>query len=300
MIVNKHSIGQAFRNLNTSFNKAFDKAESNWEKTAMLVNSNTAVEDYAWMGTFPSLKEWVDEKTLKSLAAYDYSIKNKAYEATVAVRRDDIEDDNLGIYGPMAQDAGAGARVWPDRLVSELKLKAFTSRCYDKQYFYDTDHPVGEITVSNKLTTPLSNGALALADASYGAARVMIMSLKDEQGDPMGLQPGLLEVPPALETRARMLLENDKLADDTPNPYKGTAALLVNPWLKSDKQWFLHVVNRPLKPYIFQQRKAPVFVDQTNMDNDDVFMRAVFKFGAEARGNAGYGLWQLSVGSDPA
>ena len=300
MLVNKQSIQQVFRSLNTLFNKAFDKAESSWDKTAMLVNSTTTTEDYAWLGTFPSLKEWVDEKTVKSLAAHDYSIKNKNWEATVAVRRDDIEDDNLGLYGPMAQDAGESGRVWPDRLVSQLKFGAFTGFCYDGQYFYDTDHPVGGGVVSNKLTAPLSNATLAAAKACYGAARTMIMSLKDEQGDPMGLMPGLLEVPPALETEARMLLENDKLADDTPNPYKGTAELLVNPWLKSDKQWFLHVVNRPLKPFIFQQRKAPVFVQQTDMENDDVFNRGIYKFGAEARGNVGYGLWQLSVGSDPA
>lgn len=301
MLFNRQAIAQVFRNLLTLFNKAFGKADSNWDKTAMLVNSSTTVEDYSWLGQFPSLKEWLDEKTIKTLSAHEYSIRNKSYEATIAVRRDDIEDDNIGIYGPAAQDAGDSARVWPDRLVSELKYNAFRSPCYDKQYFYDTDHPVGDkgVVVSNKLTTPLSNATLALAKASYGAARTMIMSLKDEHGDPMGLMSGLLEVPPALETEARMLLENDKLADDTPNPYKGTVELLVNPWLRSRKQWFLHVTNRPLKPFIFQQRKAPTFVQQTDTENDDVFMRAIYKFGAEARGNVGYGLWQLSVGSDP-
>lgn len=300
MLINRQSLNAVFTNLNTLFNKAFDVAESTWDKTAMLVPSNTAREDYAWLGLFPSLKEWVDEKTVKSLAAHDYSIKNKDWESTVAVRRNDIEDDNLGLYGPLAQDAGSSAKVWPDQLVSELKFKAFTGLCYDGQYFYDTDHPVGNAVVSNKLTAPLSWATLAAAEASLGAARTMIQTFKDAEGRPMGLVPGLLEVPPALETAARMLVESDKLADETPNPYKGTVQLLVNPWLKSDKQWFLHVTNRPLKPYIFQQRKAPVFVSQTDMDSDDVFMRAIYKYGAEARGNVGYGLWQLSVGSNPA
>lgn len=300
MLVNRQIIERIFHGLNTQFNKAFDKAASNWEKTAMLIPSTTLVEDYAWLGQFPSLKEWLDEKTIKTLSAHGYSIKNKNFESTISVRRDNIEDDNIGIYGPAAEDAGNSARVWPDRLVSELKLKAFTSFCYDGQYFYDTDHPVGDTTVSNTLTAPLSDASRALADASYGKAREMILTFKDEQGDPMGLMPGLLEVPPSLEVAARMLLTNDKLADDTPNPYKGTAELLVNPHLKSTKQWFLHVVDRPIKPFIFQQRKAPVFVRQTDMENDDVFMRGIFKFGAEARGNVGYGLWQLSVGSNPA
>ena len=109
-----------------------------------------------------------------------------------------------------------------------------------------------------------------------------------------------LEVPPALEAAGRILCDSDKLLDDTPNPYKGTATLLVNPWLTSATAWFLHVTNRPIKPYIFQQRKAPVFVQQTNMESDDVFKRGQYNFGAESSGNAGYGLWQMSYGSTGA
>ena len=92
-------------------------------------------------------------------------------------------------------------------------------------------------------------------------------------------------------------LENDKLTDQSTNPYKGTATVLVNPRLTSTTQWMLHVTNRPLKPFIYQERKRPVFVQQTDPDTEDVFMRRKFKFGAEARAAGGYGLWQLSYGS---
>ncbi len=57
--------------------------------------------------------------------------------------------------------------------------------------------------------------------------------------------------------------------------------------------WFLLDTAKPLKPFIFQQRKAPMPVQQTDPEADDVFMRAEYKFGVEARGNAGYGLWQI-------
>jgi phage major head subunit gpT-like protein len=57
------------------------------------------------------------------------------------------------------------------------------------------------------------------------------------------------------------------------------------------------VTSRPIKPFIYQERKAPVFVSQTSMEADDVFSRKEFKFGAEARAAGGYGLWQLSYGS---
>ncbi|MCB7589881.1 Mu-like prophage major head subunit gpT family protein, partial [Klebsiella pneumoniae] len=48
---------------------------------------------------------------------------------------------------------------------------------------------------------------------------------------------------------------------------------------------------------VYQERKKPVFVEQTNMDSDDVFLMKKYKFGAEARSNGGYGFWQMGFGS---
>ncbi|NCB09250.1 MAG: hypothetical protein EOM73_13930 [Bacteroidia bacterium] len=65
-----------------------------------------------------------------------------------------------------------------------------------------------------------------------------------------------------------------------------------------DTAWMLHVSNRgAIKPFVLQTRKAPTFVSQTSMENDDVFNRREYKFGAEARAAGAYGFWQLSVGS---
>jgi phage major head subunit gpT-like protein len=154
--------------------------------------------------------------------------------------------------------------------------------------------------VSNKLTVALSAATQAAAAASFGAARLAILTFKDEEGRPLNLMPDVLEVPPALETTANMLMLSDKLVDDTPNPYKGMARVLVNPRLTSATAWFLHVTNMPVKPFIYQERKAPVFVSQTDMSADDVFLRKSFKYGAEARAAGGYGFWQMSVGSTGA
>lgn len=297
MLVNKSSLGAVFINLRTEFSKAFEAAPPLWSKTAMKILSSSARNDYSWLDSFPQMREWVGDKVVRSLSAHQYSVVNNDFEATVGVDRNDIDDDNLGMYGPRAKAAGFSAAQLPDEIVARLKNMAFSSACYDGQYFYDTDHPVGAATVSNRGTAALSASTEAAADASYGAARVAIMSFRDEEGRPMGLIPDLLEVPPALETTGRRLVEMDRLANDTPNPYAGTAKLLVNPWLTSSTAWFLHVTSRPLMPFIYQERKAPVFVEQTDMSADDVFSRKLFKFGAEARVAGGYGLWQLSYGS---
>lgn len=302
MLLNKAAISAAFVVLKTIFNKAFDAAPSVWQKTTMKITSTTKQNDYSWLGRFPKMRKWVGDKVFKKLKAHTYSIINDDFEVTVAVDRNDIEDDNLGIYNPMAQDAGFSAKQLPDEIDAELKNNAFTSKCYDGQNYYDTDHPVTdengtESYVSNKGTAALSSATEADAAASYGAARLAIMGFKDNEGRPLGLVPNLLEIPPALEATAKILLESPKLKDDKPNPFVGTAEILINPRLTSSTQWMLHVTNRPLKPFIYQERKAPVFVSQTDMNADAVFLRKEYKFGAEARAKGGYGLWQLSYGS---
>lgn len=298
MLINKDTLSSLFTGLKTIFHNTLKAQSGTWQKTAMEVPSTGAGEDYAWLSRFPKLRKWVGDKVVKNLEAGKYYKANEDWETTISVKRNDIEDDRLGLYNNQAMQAGESAAELHDIIVDDLKNNAFAQTGIDGQYFYDTDHVVQGASVSNKLTVALSAATAAGAAASYGAARTAIMNFKDEEGMPLRLIPNVLEVPPALEATAKILLTAEKLGDDSPNPYKGTAELLVNPGLTSSTAWFLHVTNKAsVKPFIVQMRKAPVFVSQTGMDNDDVFMRAEYKFGAEARATGLYGYWQLSVGS---
>jgi len=297
MLVNKTNLTAVFLSLKTTFNNAFDLAPSQWAQTAMLVPSGSGQNDYTWLSMFPKMRKWMGDKVIKALEAFKYTVVNNDWEATVEVDRNDIEDDNIGIYAPQAQMAGFSARQLPDEIVSDLKNNAFTNTCYDGQYFYDSDHTVAGASVSNLGTAALSAATAALAAASYGAARTAIMSVKDDEGRPLGLLPDTLEVPPALEITGKRLVEMERLADDSPNPYKGTAKLVVNPRLTSTTAWFLHCTSMPVKPFVYQERKAPNFVEQTDAQTDNVFMRKKFRFGAEARAAGGYAFWQMSYGN---
>lgn len=303
MLVNKESIGAAFVALKVLFNKAFDAAPATWQRIAMKVPSTTSQNDYAWLSTFPKMRKWIGDKAIKALEAFKYTIKNDDFEATVEVDRNDIEDDQLGIYAPQAQMAGESAKQLPDEIVYDLVNGAFVNKCFDGQNFIDANHPVGDgkgntVNVSNKGTKKLSSATLAAAKASYGAARTAMRKFKDDEGRPLNVNPDVLLVPPALEDEARLLMTVDKLEDGKPNPYRGTAEVVVDGRLESDTAWFLLDTKKPIKPFIYQERKAPVFVQQIDPQADDVFSRKKFKFGAEARAAGGYGFWQLAYGSD--
>lgn len=305
MLVNKSVLHSIFTNLKTTFHKAFNGTETQWQKIAMKVTSTSGQNDYAWLSKFPRMKKWIGEKQVKSLAAHKYTIVNDDYEATVEVDRNDIEDDNLGIYGPQAQMAGESAKMLPEEITMELVNKAHTELCFDGQPFFDEDHPTidadgKEVSVSNKGTVALSIATLALATASFGAARTAMRQFKDNEGRPLGVKPSVLLVPPALEDIANALMTVDRLEDGKPNPFKGTATVVVGDYLTSDKNWFLLDTTKAVKPFIYQERKAPNFVSQTDMSADDVFSRKKYKFGAEARAAGGYGFWQLAYGNFPS
>lgn len=308
MIFNEQTAQRVVNALATSlkkvFDAAFEAAESQWDQVAMQVPSSGASNTYAWIDKFPKLRKWVGDKVVKQLSGHAYTIINDDFEATVEIDRNDIEDDNLGLYKPQTEMAGESSKQWADELVFTTLTNGFSEQCYDGKTFYATNHEVGEgknkKLVSNRLNVPLSIDSLAAAKASYGAARTMLRSVKDEEGRPLNLKPSLLIVPPALEDIANALMTNDRLEDGKPNPYKATAKVLVVGWLKTDTEWHLHDSTKPVKAIIFQPRKKPVFVQQTDTSSDSVFMRKKFKYGAEARGAAGFGLWQMAVGSTGA
>lgn len=218
MIINQANLSNLFTGFKAAFNTGFRSAQPMWDKVATQVPSSNKTEDYAWLGQFPRLREWIGDRQVKNLAASKYSILNKSFESTVAVMRDDIDDDQYGVYTPLFAEMGYAAQTHPDELIFALLAAGFATNCYDGQYFFDTDHPVAGGTVAN-------------TDGGSGAA------------------------------------------------------------------WFLLDTRRPLKPLIFQKRKDYNLQVLQDEKDEAVFMRKEYRYGVDARCNAGYGFWQQAWGS---
>ena len=141
------------RGFKTSFQKGFAGYTAMYATLATVINSTASEETYGWLGDIPKLREWIGDRHVKALSAKGYTIRNRKFEGTVGVQRDDIEDDKLGLYAPRMEMLGQSAAQHPDEILFELINAAFASLCYDGQNFFDTDHPVGkpgaEVSVSN-------------------------------------------------------------------------------------------------------------------------------------------------------
>jgi phage major head subunit gpT-like protein len=206
----------------------------------------------------------------------------------------------------MVDGMGISARkLWDDQLVDYLR-NGQTRLCYDGQYFFDTDHPISKLdpSISGTQVNYAASG-VALTLDNYIAKRAVMAAFKGDNNQPLGVMADTLVVPPQLEGTARLIAEADFVINTTgatpgagaatqSNVMKGTARVLVIPELAADATtWYLADTSKPLKPFFKQVRTAPRFVAKNSLQDDNVFWRKTYVFGAEARGAIGYGPWWL-------
>ncbi len=282
------------KGLLTNFFEGYNSVETHWQEVATKVPSTARSENYAWIGSIPRLRRMKGERVPKKLLEHTYTITNEEFEASIEVNHADIKDDQTGQYGIQAKSIGESAKAFPDELVFETLLPGgFTSLCYDGQYFFDTDHPIGETgsTQSNKLT-------VALDATSFQTARTMLRKMKDDFGRPtMNRNMDLLIVVPAdLEATAETIFEALINASGATNTLKGKARILVADWLSDTNNWYLLNVAGIIKPFVVQEREFIPF-EALEEGSESNFMRKKNYYGTYWRGNAGYGLYQKAVGS---
>ncbi len=296
MIINSATLNALRVGFNTSFQSGLGLAASLADRVATTVPSSHKQEDYGWINRLPNVREWIGDRVVQNIGESSYVIRNKSWELTLGVDRDDIEDDSLGIYAPMFQEFGASTGAHKDNLVWALLKAGFATNCFDGQFYFDTDHPVLDAngagtTYANtdggsgnawflmstkralkpiiyQLRRPwnfvaLDNpddpnvfmkkeflyGSDARSNVGYGfpqmcwgskqtldgthyaAARLGLASMKGDYARPLGLSGDLLVVGPSNESAARKLLNSEYASGGETNQWKGTAELLVVPWL---------------------------------------------------------------------
>jgi phage major head subunit gpT-like protein len=149
---------------------------------------------FDWLGDSYEMREWVGPRIARQLKSFEYEVTYKEYELTHKVLRRDVIDNIIGPYNMAAFSGGTGAALLKPRLVSEALADGTSVVCYDGQFFFDTDHPVGEegdaITVSNYFN---AGGAQAahpwyLMDLSASRAVKPIIALTREEAQYVSYQ----------------------------------------------------------------------------------------------------------------
>lgn len=128
--------------MSSQYTQGVEAAKPQWQMVATEVPSSGAANYYGWMKNLPMIKQWVGDRQLASLGKHGYSVENKTWESSIEISRDEVDDDQVGIYSVIARDYGEQVAYFPDTLVYKLLSEGFTTLCFDGQNYFDSDHPL--------------------------------------------------------------------------------------------------------------------------------------------------------------
>ena len=141
MLINTAALSALFNGFKANFNTGFRGAAPQWAAVATLVRSNNEQEQYAWLGQFPRLREWIGDRHVKGMRTHTYTIVNKPWESTIEVDKHKIQDDSFGIFAPLFAEMGWAAATHADEKVFELMDIGDVELGYDKVAFFSALHP---------------------------------------------------------------------------------------------------------------------------------------------------------------
>jgi len=251
MDLNTDNMRNLFYSFNAYLQRGLGGGWTEWERFCSIINSSTAIEKYPMTIIQGAMREWVGPRLINEIEGKTFDVKNRDFEHTEGVNRNDIEDDNIGFYEALFTEMGINAaNLWP-----ELAAEALTGsgNWADGKPFFSASRKIGKAAINNVVS-----GALSVS--TYETARSQMMQFRKADGTPIGLVPDLLMVGPALENTARRILKAELVAEGgntVSNVHKDEAEVLVNPFLVGDNgnKWYLVCTRRGIKPVIVQKRK---------------------------------------------
>ena len=293
MIVNGSAIRRAGVGFQTLFNAAMLGVTATHKELCQTVNSTGSLEEYIIDGGLPQFREWLGERQRQNVKVWSQTVKNREWEATVAIPRPAFRDDKLGFYATKMQQLGIAAGRAPDELLAEVIEDAFTENGYDGVPFFSASHPLRAGSQSN-----IQAGALSAT--TFGQAFTKLRNMKDYNGKkirPVGMtDKPVLVVAANLEGTAISIVENQMDASGASNTNYNRARKVVFDLLP-DNYWMLAVAGGPIAPFLFQLREEPRMVARDQVGDDSVWERNEIEYGSNGSWNVAPGLYFLAVGS---
>ena len=285
------------------------------DRTSIYVDSDEETEHHAWMGGIPGMRERGEGSRLaKQVRDFNWSIRNKKFDATINVPLDLLRRDKTGQLQSRINDLSiAGERHWSS-LLSTLVEDGESSLCYDGQFFFDTDHSEGDSgTLSNDITTDISaipanvHGVVAAPSPEEMKSAIFksikqLYTLKDDQGEFINqdVTDFTVMVPMGLLEAAAEALSGQFVG-------AGSANLLTNLQIDGNALNFDLVQNPRLSwtdkfatfvgggQALIRQEEVQPMAKSLAEGSDHEFNNDEWLFAIDTIRNAGYGRWQHAV-----
>ena len=223
-------------------------------------------------------------------------VYNLDWDVPIGIWHSAINDNRVGSLDAWARGAGANFEKHMDYLCFNALNSGEATTTYGAGYdglsFFNDSHldPGAEYQTAQD-----NKFALSLSLDNFETVYVAAAKLKDDRGQPMGLNHSLLIYPPDLARTAVQITDNEDAYDTANrelNPYKGKIRGLQAPggWFDTTA-WFLVDDSLPQKPIIMQVRQRPELV----MWDDHTQGAGIRYYKWVARYAVAFGDWRLCV-----
>lgn len=288
MNITAANLDALFKTYQTKFTEAQKAAQTRAypndlipEDIALSFTGGGSSTQHSWLNQLKGIHEWVGQRAIEAVNLGKLTVVNRDFENTVTVSRNEIEDDQYGVYAPLIGMLGADAENLWKKLCIEALLA--NGEWADGNKFFCSGRTLGLSTITNAVTTELSQAAVETAIATmrgwtlYGG----------ESGE---VRPDVLLVGPSLEALAKRICEADLVSDGTTtvsnvSPAKGLKVRVSQALVGAHaNEWYVLGDKNGVKAVGIQKRKLP---ELTRMDGDkdpEVFMSNNCLYGVHARG----------------
>ena len=304
LITSRAVIGMYYAALESVNGMSWVNAISNY------FTSDQASESYPWLSQVPALREWIGGRHAKGFTENGIEIENKHFESTLDILLKDLRRDKTGQLQARINEFSKRGDTHFASLLSTLLINAESTVCYDKQYFFDTDHSEGKSgTLSNDITTDISalpasvHGAAVTAPSPEEMQQAILKSIdqmftfKDDQGEPINetAMEFLVMVPVGLSMATRAALSTLRAAGPSTFDIDGFSIRpAVNPRLTWTDKFATFRTDGDIKPLIRQEETTPD-IKVKDENSEYAFDNDAIQIGIDTWRNAGYGRWQGAV-----
>jgi len=256
MDINRANLESMFKMFNTAW-----KDGIGWDMPVDIsfmfthFNSTTTSNFYAWLENIPGFREWVGDRVFKNVRGNKFELTNRDFEDSVAMGRNEILDDQFGLYASLVTQMAAAWKLLKDYQIV-IDVITGNDAVFTGSALLADDHAYGDNTIDNLVTT-------ALSETTFNAAFLAAAGWKFANGEYCRTQFTHLLHGPKLRSTAFDLVDNKYVvADgtaggtkDNPN-YKRVERVEIPDFVGDyDDYWLLVDCRKPIKPFARQLRQ---------------------------------------------
>jgi phage major head subunit gpT-like protein len=299
--VNAATLEALWVSFNTIFQQTLERTKTRIDDIASAVPSSTRIEHYPIAALTGRMREWVKDRVVQDLAAFEASVRNLTFEHTIGVPREDIEDDVTGAYALAIQQQAALGVLEPWLQVQdELGVGAFSESVgFDGVPFFSNSHLwQGMKGAAGQNQSNLTTAYLSAA-AVYAGIKQM-STFVGPDGVVLMVQPTHFLFAPGLEQVVDQLFNaplgsQQQISQTLYGKFPKENQIKMPMW--TGNQWMMLDCSKPIKPVVNQVRRPLQLTPMIKLDDPNVFYQKRFDFGMDYRGAVKAIAWWLGYGS---